>query len=54
MKIVSFTEARKLRSKFVHEGYLVNFVPFDGAHRIPKDVIQSLIEFLSHAFKSQY
>jgi phospholipase/carboxylesterase len=52
-RVVSFTEAKKLQKKFTHEGYLIKFLTFDGAHRIPQNVIQSLIEFLSYAFKSQ-
>lgn len=52
-RVVSFTEAKKLQNKFTHEGYSVKLLTFDGAHRIPKTVIQSLIKFLSHAFESQ-
>ena len=52
-RIVPFTEAKKLQSKFINEGYPVKFLSFDGAHRIPKNVIQDLIDFLSQAFKSQ-
>ena len=53
-RVVPFTEAKKLYSTFTHKGYLVKFLPFNGAHRIPKKVIQNLIEFLSHAFNSKY